>query len=131
MCSKINADVYAVQAGYLESSQIRRVELQLLVDTGAAMLCLPSDVIEQLGLFKMYERPAITASGQEMVNVYNSVRLQVKDREANIDVVELPIGTPPLMGYIPLEMLDLYPNPKTQSLEGNPKYNGEMVIDLL
>ena len=53
------------------------------------------------------------------------------DREANLDVTKLPSGTPPLLGCLPLEALDLYPNPKERKLEGNPKYDGRTVMDLL
>jgi predicted aspartyl protease len=125
------ADMSAVQAGYIDASQIRGLELDLLVDTSAAMLCLPSNIIEQLGLFKMHERAAITANGEVKVKVYSPVRLQIKDREANLDVMEVPLGTPALLGYLPLEALDLYPNLQNQCLEGNPKYDGKMVMDLL
>ena len=45
--------------------------------------------------------------------------------------MEVPTGTPPLLGYLPLEALDLYPNPKKRVLEGNPQYDGRMVTDLL
>ncbi len=123
------ADVMAVQAGY--TTQLRALELDMLVDTGAAMLCLPSNVIEQLGLSKMHESTALTANGEIVTNVYSPVRLQINDREADMNVMELSIGTPPLLGYLPLEALDLYPNLKTQTLEGNPKYDGKMVINLL
>lgn len=95
------------------------------------MLCLLSNIIEQLGLFKMHERAAITANGEVIANVYSPVRLQIQDREANLDVMEVPLGTPALMGYLPLEALDLYPNLPNQCLEGNPKYDGKMVMDLL
>jgi hypothetical protein len=53
------------------------------------------------------------------------------DREADLNVMELPSGTPPLLGYLPLEALDLYPNPNERKLEGNPKYDGKMMMDLL
>ncbi len=124
-------DVGAAQFGSIESDKIRGLELDLLVDTGAAMLCLPSNLIEQLGLFKMHERAAITANGSIMAKVYSPVHLQIRDREANLDVMEVPLGTPALMGYLPLEALDLYPNLQNQCLEGNPKYDGKMVMDLL
>jgi len=45
--------------------------------------------------------------------------------------MEVPTGTPPLLGYLPLEALDLYPNPKRRNLEGNPQYGGRMVTDVL
>lgn len=43
----------------------------------------------------------------------------------------LPEGVPPLLGYLALETLDLYPNQNKQILEGNPKYDGKMIMDLL
>ena len=35
------------------------------------------------------------------------------------------------VGDFTLEALDLYPNPQRQILEGNPQYDGKMVVDLL
>ena len=125
------ADISAVQAGYIYTNQIRRLKIKLLVDTGAAMLCLPEDIIKRLGLFKIHERTAITATGEVIVGIYSPVRLQIKDREADMNIMGLPIGIPALMGYLPLETLDLYPNPHKQILEGNPMYRGRMVMDLL
>jgi len=37
-------DVDTTQAGSIEPEQIRGLELNLLVDTGVAMLCLPSQM---------------------------------------------------------------------------------------
>ena len=63
--------------------------------------------------------------------MYEPVRIRIRDREADLNVMEVPTGTPPLLGYLPLEALDLYPNPKKRVLEGNPQYDGKMVTDLL
>jgi len=103
----------------------------LLVDTGAAMLCLPPNEIKALGLRKLHERDVVTANGLVKRGVYEPVLLQIFDREADLNVMEVPNGTPPLLGYVPLEVLDLYPNAKERKLEGNPKYDGKMVMDLL
>jgi predicted aspartyl protease len=125
------ADLLAVEFGYAQLTQVRGTEVEFLVDTGAAMLCLPIDTIEGLGLKPQQERQVMTANGIAQRRVFSPVRLKVWDREANLDVMELPNGTPPLMGYLALETLDLYPNPKEQKLEGNPKYDGKMMIDCL
>jgi hypothetical protein len=45
-----------------------------------------------------------------------------------VDVIELSEDTPPLLGYIPLENLDLAPNPTTETL--NPVHGDEIVLDL-
>ena len=73
----------------------------------------------------------ITGNGIVKRAVYEPVRIRIRDREADLNVMEVPTGTPPLLGYLPLEALDLYPNPKKRVLEGNPQYDGKMVTDLL
>jgi len=118
-------------SGRRPARKIRQVEVELLVDTGAAMLCLTPKIIETLGLHKLHERDVITGNGLVKRAVYEPVRLQVQDREADMNVMEVPTGTPLLLGYLPLEALDLYPNPKKRVLEGNPQYDGKMVTDLL
>ena len=124
-------DLGIAKTGQIPADQVREIEVELLVDTGAAMLCLPIDMIESLGLFERGKRRAITGNGEVIRRIFSPATVYVQDREADVNVMELPLGTPPLLGYLPLESLDLYPNPKKQILEGNPQYDGKMIIDLL
>jgi predicted aspartyl protease len=126
-----SADMAALTAGKIKPNKVRTAEVELLVDTGAAMLCLTPRFIESLGLHKLHEREVITGNGLAKRAVYEPVRIRIHDREADLNVMEVPTGTPPLLGYLPLEALDLYPNPKKRVLEGNPQYNGKMITDLL
>ena len=126
-----SGDVMAVQEGYITADKIRSLEVEFLVDTGAAMLCLPIDIIESLGLKPQHTRQVVTANGRVSRRVFSPVRITILDRENDLNVMELPLDTPPLLGYLVLESLDLYPNPNKQILEGNPKYDGKMVMDLL
>lgn len=126
-----SADAVASRSKTLPKANVREVEVDLLVDTGAAMLCLTPDLIKSLGLRKTHVREVITGNGLVKRAVYEPVLIQIFDREADMNVMEIPPGTPPLLGYLPLEALDLYPNPKERKLEGNPKYDGKMVMDLL
>ena len=125
------ADLAKLRDGTLSAEQVRQTEVQMLVDTGAAMLCLPPEFIAKLGIRETGRKRAVTANGQVDRGVYEPVRIEVLDRDAILEVMELPAGTPPLLGYLPLEALDLYPNPQRQILEGNPQYDGKMVVDLL
>jgi predicted aspartyl protease len=124
-------DIGAVKEGYISEDKIRRMEVEFLVDTGAAMVCLPISSILAMGLKPLHIRNVITATGRVERTIYSPVMLKIFDREANLDVMEVPDGVPPLLGYLALESLDLYPNPTKQILEGNPLYDGKMVIDLL
>jgi predicted aspartyl protease len=126
-----STDVTLARGGRLPKGKVREAEVELLVDTGAAMLCLTPQVIEKLGLHKSHERDVITGNGLVKRAVYEPVRIQIMDREADLNVMEVPTGTPLLLGYLPLEALDLYPNPKKRVLEGNPQYGGKLVTDLL
>ena len=124
-------DIGAFKEGYISEDKIRRMEVEFLVDTGAAMVCLPISSIKAMGLKPLHSRNVITATGRVERTIYSPVMLKIFDREANLDVMEVPDGVPPLLGYLALENLDLYPNPTKQILEGNPLYDGKMVMDLL
>jgi hypothetical protein len=43
-------DIGAVKEGYISEDKIRRMEVEFLVDTGAAMVCLPISSILAMGL---------------------------------------------------------------------------------
>ena len=124
-------DIGAFKEGYISEDKIRRMEVEFLVDTGAAMVCLPISSIQAMGLKPLHSRNGFTATGRVERTIYSPVMLKIFDREANLDVMEVPDGVPPLLGYLALENLDLYPNPTKQILEGNPLYDGKMVMDLL
>lgn len=123
-------DVLLAEQGQLRPEEIRRVEGEALVDTGATLLCLPTGVISKLGLSLLGTREATTANGLVHRGVFRGAQLTIVGRTCTVDVMELPEGTPPLVGYIPLENLDLQPDPKHQALVPNPEHDGRMVMDL-
>ena len=124
------SDVGAAEEGLISKDKIRKLEIEFLVDTGAAMICLPASKIAALGLHPDHKRMVNTANGKVERMVYSPIKVHIFDRTSNIDVMEVPEGTPPLLGYLALESLDLYPNPVKQILEGNPEYGGKMVMDM-
>lgn len=130
--AKINVenavDFVLAQQGKLPPEEVRRVELEALIDTGASLLCLPKSQIEALGLTQIGTRRRTTANGKVPCNIYGDARLTVLNRNCTVDVIELSEDTPPLLGYIPLENLDLAPNPTTETL--NPVHGDEIVLDL-
>jgi len=108
--------------------KIRSVTLEALIDTGASLLCLPKSVIEALGLEIIGTRHVTTANGRVERKIYGSARLTVMDRTCTVDAIELPENTPALLGYIPLENLDLVPDPTKEILR--PAHGDEIVLDL-
>jgi predicted aspartyl protease len=93
-------------APVVRSLQLRRV----LMDTGASHLCLPADVISELGLELVAEVPVQIATGMSLRRVFAGVRVRYGDRVTTVDCVELPAGSPPLLGAIPMEGLGIEPD---------------------
>ncbi len=124
-------DLYEVSRGSRPAGEVRRVTVKdALADTGATTLALPTRVIQQLGLKKVYEKRATSITGSCTVNVYEAVRLTIQDRFCTADVTEVPDDAPALVGQIPLEMLDLVVDTRARRLIGNPAHGGEHVLEL-
>jgi clan AA aspartic protease len=116
----------------MPAEKVRRIDIvDALVDTGATTLALPLRLIQQLGLGKVRERSTITSQGTAQVGMYEAVRLTIMGRDCVVEVMEVSDATPPLIGQIPLEILDLVVNPSARKLSGNPEHGGEHVLELL
>jgi clan AA aspartic protease len=125
-------DLVEAKLGKLPEEQIRRVSVNdALVDTGATTLALPRGVIDQLGLTKQYEKRAMTAAGLQTINVYESARVEIMGRLATVDPIEVPDGTPVLIGQLPLEAMDWVIDMKAKKLIGNPAHGGEHILEVL
>lgn len=121
-------DKMLAERGFIPTEQIRSLTLDnVLVDTGATRLCLPEEIIAQLGLTLVGEIDGHTVIGSRKFRLFKNVSLAIAGREGRYDCVELPAGQEPLIGLIPLEDLGLEPDLKNQRLnvlpaEGNQSY---------
>jgi len=97
-------------------SAVRRVEVEALVDTGAAFPALPADLIEKLGLTLLREVGGEVAGGVAKLKLYGPVVVQVEDRIAVCPVIERPKGTTPVIGVIALEQMGFRVDPVTGKL---------------
>jgi len=71
-----------------------------------------------------------TANGKVDRRIFDGAKITIRDRAVQMQVMENDENTPPLIGYLILEALDLVVNPKTQGLMGNPEHEGKWVVDL-
>jgi predicted aspartyl protease len=98
------SDQARAAAGDLPADQVRSVTLDnVLVDSGATTLCLPADVIARLGLAVRREVPIATAAGPGTARLFRDAEVALMGREGPFDCLELPAGTTPLLGVVPLE----------------------------
>ena len=126
------ADQVLMENGFLAEAQVRSLTLrQVLVDTGATTLCLPSDLIAQLGLKLLKEVPVATATGITSARIYQDAKISLYGREGTFECLELPGGRDPLLGVIPLEMLGLEPDLKNQALRVLPTESVDTYLTIL
>jgi predicted aspartyl protease len=124
-------DLYEVSQGRRRAEDVRRIEVpDAVVDTGAKMLSLPRRHINELGLQFLQPRQVITSTGPAIVDTYGLVKLTIMDRETPLDVAALPDECPVLVGYIPLEQLDLVVDTTNRCLVGDPFHKGQNLIDM-
>jgi clan AA aspartic protease len=101
-------DEVLAQRGFLPVSEVRRLSLDhVLVDTGATNLCLPSEIIEALGLPLLEEVAVETATGVATARLYQDATVTVEGRTRTFDCLELPGGKQPLLGVVPLQALGI------------------------
>lgn len=127
-----DVDVILAERGFVSPNEVRQLTLDnVLVDTGATRLCLPSDVIKKLGLKSVGTLDVQTATGSQTVNVYDRIKINVEGREGTYKCVELPTGQTPLLGLIPLEDLGLDPDLQNQRLKHLPTKGKETYLTIL
>lgn len=125
-------DLNLAQNGSLDPRQVRTVQIQALVDTGATMLMIPVDVVDRLGLPIKGTRKVRYADGRvDEVPLVSGIQLEIRGRVAFPSALVGPIGSTPLIGQIPLEEMDFVVDPKSRELRPNPASPDAPVLDLL
>ncbi len=110
-------DQTLAERGFIPAEQIRSITLNdVLVDTGATRLCLPKNIILDLGLPLQGEVDVKIATGVQKARIFKMLNLSVEGREGTFNCIELPEGSDPLLGLIPLEDLGLEPDLVNQKL---------------
>jgi predicted aspartyl protease len=111
-------DLTRVTDHSISPDQVRHLKLNhVLVDTGATTLCLPADIIRKLGLTRYRTETVAIATGTTDVRTFQSVELHVGDRTATVDVMELPEGSEPLLGAVPMQLLGITLDLAKESLQ--------------
>ena len=120
------------EAGLIRPDQVRGVEVEALVDTGAMMLVLPADVVERLGVPIRDRRAARLADGSLCdVGRVTGLHIEILGRDMTGDALVMPPGTTPLIGQLQLEALDLIVDARSHEARVNPAHPDAPIIDIL
>ena len=110
------------ERGLGDPARIRRADVHVIVDTGSVFLALPENVVDELGLRRVYRTGSQLADGTMIETwVASGARVRVLGRSTAADCVVLPAGSPALLGQIPLEAMDLLVDCRRQALVVNPE----------
>lgn len=101
--------------------QKRRMNIRALVDSGSVFFTVPEHIAVQLGFDtdEVGTREVVLADGtRKAAPMIGPLHVYFADRYC--DLSALVLGDEPLMGAVPMEMMDLVLNPASQTLSVNP-----------
>jgi clan AA aspartic protease len=128
----INAeDVGLARKNYIDQDEIKKIRIDMLVDTGAYNLCINEEVQAQLQLPFVEKRSAYTADNRLIeMDVVGPVIVKFKNRTTSCLAMVLLGNSEPLLGAIPLEDMDVLIHPLRQELIVNPDHPYQAVMTL-
>lgn len=124
-------DQEMVRRNFLDPEDVKRMTLDMLVDTGAYNLCINEDIQAQLQLPFKEKRSGTIADGRIIsLDTVGPVTLKFKNRTTSCLAMVLPGDSEPFLGAIPLEDMDVLINPLKQELIVNPDHPYMSVMSL-
>ena len=104
----------SIQVGDLNAQ--RFVPVEALVDTGSSDSSIPENVLAELGISPVGERPYRLADERVVDYPVGQARVRLDGQDLVVLVVFLPEGTMPLLGATTLETFGLGVDPKGKQL---------------
>ena len=120
----INAgDLEMVRRKFMDPDEVKRIHVNMLVDTGSVYMCINENIQEQLQLAVLEKRKGQLANGHIVeYDVVGPLEVKFKNRRCTVNAMVLPGDNEPLLGAIPLEDMDVLIHPYRQELIVNPEH---------
>jgi clan AA aspartic protease len=115
-------DIALARKRIITKDEIKKMEVTVLIDTGAFMLAINENVKAQLDLAVIEEQVAELVDGSQVkLEIVEPVEVRFKNRRTTVDAIVLPGNSEVLLGAIPLDGLDVVLNPLNQTIDINPE----------
>jgi clan AA aspartic protease len=115
------ADRLDASAGRLSEDRVRRVLLDMTVDTGATSMLLPQEVVDELGLEVLGSTNVAYADERRAtLPIAGRMVVTVAGRQADARCIVGPRGSEPLLGQLVLEETDLLVDCRRGTLTPRP-----------
>lgn len=122
-------DLAMLRRNLLQPSEVRKVEVDALVDTGAVSLVVPPAVADRLGLARTHKQMAQYADGsREEVWVTEGMLVELAGRRTYDEA--LVLGDEVTIGQTVLEKTDLHVDCKERRVLPNPEHPDQPVIKI-
>ena len=127
-----NADDIALsKRNYITKDEIRYINVNAMVYSGAYMLAIDESIKIQLGLDVIDEKTAQLADGSLVtLDVVGPIQVIFENRKAMCNAMVLSGETEVLLGAIPMEEMDVLIHPKEQKLIVNPAHPYQAQLSL-
>ncbi len=124
-------DEILVNAGHLSAEKMREVQLDMIADTGAVAVSLPTSIVEKLGLRYIKDVMVMVSTGKRIpVKMYGELMVHIGGREAYTQCLAKDEGAPLILGQLVFEQIDYVIDCKNQQVMPNPEeVDGMMLFD--
>ena len=118
-----NWELENVRRGLMDQDEVKRMRVEMLVDTASLYLCINETVNEVLNLPFCRKRKGQLANGQIVeYDIVGPVELRFGNRAFITEAMLLPGDAECLFGAIPMEGMDVLISPSRQELIINPDH---------
>jgi clan AA aspartic protease len=120
--------INAIDLGMSKSSiigidEIKRLNVNMLVDTGSEYMCINETIQQQLDLPFLEKRKGVLADGSVVeYDVVGPIEVRFENRRCSVDAMVIPGNNEPLLGAIPMEDMDVLIHPHKRQLMVNPEH---------
>jgi clan AA aspartic protease len=120
-------DLVLARRNLMKPDQVRSIEADALIDTGAVTCVVPSLVVERLGLARPFKSVAEYADGRrEEVDLTEPVLIELMGRHTTEEA--LVLGDEVIIGQTFLEKTDLHVDCREKKLLPNPAHPDQPVL---
>jgi clan AA aspartic protease len=127
----VHAEIELINAGdlemarrhFLDQDEVKRMFVNMLVDSGAYMMAINESIQQQLDLPFIDTRKSIMADGSIAEHdVVGPIIVKFKNRTSTCNALVLQGNSEPLLGAIPMEEMDVIIHPLRQEMMVNPEH---------
>lgn len=116
-------DLILAKRHVIGEEEVKRMNVDMLVDTGSVYMCINENIQEQLKLPVVERRKGQLANGSIVeYDVVGPIEVKFKNRRCSLDAMVLPGENEPLLSAIPMVDMDVLIHPYKQELVVNPDH---------